>query len=87
MNNIGFGILCFGDDYYFKGTKEKIKELISLDYSVYIITDKPNEFQNSNDLINIIHYDRQVKSYHYKMLFQKLKYNQMFLLKEVKIQL
>mgnify|MGYP000554178804 CR=1 FL=1 len=28
MNNIGFGILCFGDDYYFKGTKEKIKEFI-----------------------------------------------------------
>ena len=71
MNNIGFGNLCFGDDYYFKGTKEKVKELNSLDYSVYIITDKPNEFQSSNNLINVINYDRQIKSYHYKMLLPK----------------
>lgn len=71
MNNIGFGILCFGDDYYFKGTKEKIKELISLNYPVYIITDKANKFQTSNELIHIINYDRQIKSYHDKMLLPK----------------
>ena len=71
MNNIGIGIMCFGDDYYFRGTKEKVKELNSLDYPVYIITDKPNEFQTSNNLINVIKYDRQIKSYHDKMLLPK----------------
>lgn len=71
MNNIGIGIMCFGDVSYFRGTKEKVKELNSLDYPVYIITDKPNEFQSSNKLINVINYDRQIKSYHDKMLLPK----------------
>ena len=70
MNNIGIGIMCFGDDYYFRGTKEKIKEFNSLNYPVYIITDKPNEFP-TNNLINVINYDRQIKSYHDKMLLPK----------------
>ena len=70
MNNIGIGIMCFGDDYYFRGTKEKVKEFNSLNYPVYIITDKPNEFP-TNNLINVIYYDRQIKSYHDKMLLPK----------------
>ena len=30
MNNIGFGIFCFGEDYYYRGTKEKIKQLLNV---------------------------------------------------------
>ena len=28
MNNIGFGIFCFGERYYYKGALEKIKEIL-----------------------------------------------------------
>ena len=31
MNNIGVGIFCFGKDYYFRGTKEKITNFLEVD--------------------------------------------------------
>lgn len=61
INNIGFGFLCFGDEYYFKGTKEKIITLIELGFMCYVMTDKPDYFKNFN--IFLIKYDRQNKSY------------------------
>ena len=31
MNNIGFGIMCFGDDYFYQGTNDKINEILRLE--------------------------------------------------------
>jgi hypothetical protein len=67
MNNIGFGIFCFGQDYYYRGTKEKIKHLLSVGLSVYVLTDKPEEFTD----VTTIQYDRNLKSYSDKMILPK----------------
>lgn len=67
MNNIGFGIFCFGEDYYYRGTKEKIKELINVGLPVYVLTDKPEEFSG----VTAIQYDRHLKSYSDKMILPK----------------
>jgi hypothetical protein len=65
MNNIGIGIMCFGDEYYFKGTLDKIKNIQNRGVSYYILTDQPELFENS------IRYDRQFKSYHDKIILTK----------------
>ena len=70
MNNIGFGIFCFGEDYYFRGTKEKIKQLLDVDLSVCLLTDKPEEFTLFPQ-VTIIRYDRHLKSYSDKMILPK----------------
>ena len=70
MNNIGFGIFCFGEDYYFRGTKEKIKQLLDVELSVYVLTDKPEEFTLFPQ-VTIIRYDRHLKSYSDKMILPK----------------
>ena len=67
MNNIGFGLFCFGEEYYYKGTKEKIKELLNVGLSVYVLTDKPEEFTG----VTVIQYDRHLKSYSDKMILPK----------------
>jgi hypothetical protein len=67
MNNIGFGIFCFGQDYYYRGAKEKIKHLLSVGLSVYVLTDKPEEFTG----VTTIQYDRNLKSYSDKMILPK----------------
>ena len=67
MNNIGFGIFCFGEDYYYKGTKEKIKQLLNVGLPVYVLTDKPEEFTE----VTVIQYDRHLKSYSDKMILPK----------------
>jgi hypothetical protein len=30
MNNIGFGIFCFGDEFYYNGTINKLNNLFSI---------------------------------------------------------
>jgi hypothetical protein len=67
MNNIGFGIFCFGENYYHRGAKEKIKELLNVGLSVYVLTDKPEEFTE----VTVIQYDRHLKSYSDKMILPK----------------
>ena len=69
MNNIGVGIFCFGEDYYFKGTKEKIIELTNRNIPVYILT---NETEKFNDyFVNVIEYTNEIKSYHDKLTIVK----------------
>jgi hypothetical protein len=70
MNNIGFGIFCFGEDRYYRGTKEKIKQLSSIELSVYVLTDKPEEFIEYPQ-VHIIQYNRHLKSYSDKMILPK----------------
>lgn len=70
MNNIGVGIFCFGKDYYFRGTKEKINELKKQNISVYILTDNTDSFISETN-VTIIKYDRHLKSYSDKMKLPK----------------
>jgi hypothetical protein len=78
MNNIGFGIFCFGDDFYFRGADEKINKIISDDFHCYILTDNTEYFTKKyeSNLLHVILYDKSFRSYHDKMLLPK------FILKE-----
>jgi hypothetical protein len=44
MNNIGFGIFCFGEEYYYKGTVEKINNILNGGYHCYILTENTDFF-------------------------------------------
>lgn len=68
MNNIGIGIFCFGDDFYFKGAFDKVIELREIGIPVYVLTDKPEEFP---DYILTIEHHRKFKSYHDKLILSK----------------
>jgi len=70
MNNIGFGIFCFGDDFYYKGTVEKIEKITSGGYNCYVLTENPDFFNKNHNSPNLhtIPYNRTFKSYADKML-------------------
>jgi hypothetical protein len=73
MNNIGIGMMCFGDDYYFQRIESKLNEFKERKIECHILTDKPNKFFGLTDYsnINIIPYDRLIKSYHDKIILVK----------------
>ena len=73
MNNIGFGIFCFGEKYYFNGTVEKINKIINEGYECYILTDDPDFFnlRYRQTHVHIFEYDRSYKSYSDKMRLPK----------------
>jgi hypothetical protein len=73
MNNIGFGIFCFGEEYYFKGAIEKVKHILNEGYHCYILTDTPEYFttRHSSSQLHVIQYDRNFKSYSDKMILPK----------------
>ena len=78
MNNIGIGIMCFGDVSYFNSTKEKVTNLKDIGIDCYILTDEPEQFTSSSDwdnseysCIKIIKYNRHLKSYHDKIILVK----------------
>lgn len=70
-NDIGFGIFCFGADYYYKGAYQKIKHIIESGYKCYVLTEKPENFQGIYTSLKIIPYYREYKSYHDKMILPK----------------
>lgn len=73
MNNIGFGIFCFGEEYYFRGTFDKIRNILNEGYHCYILTDNPERFTTkySSSFLHVIQYDRNFKSYADKMILPK----------------
>jgi len=73
MNNIAFGIFCFGDHYYFEGSIHKIKRLLEDGYSCYVLTDNIEYFNKyySTNYLKLIPYKKEIKSYHDKMLLPK----------------
>jgi hypothetical protein len=73
MNNIGFGIFCFGEEFYYKGTIEKIKNILNSGYHCYILTEDPGyiEQQISSMYLHFIKYDRSFKSYSDKLILLK----------------
>jgi len=73
MNNIGFGIFCFGEDFYYKGAIEKIEKITSSGYNCYVLTEDPDYFNKTHNspLLHTILYNRTFKSYSDKMLLPK----------------
>ena len=51
MNNIGFGIFCFGEEYYYKGTVEKINNILNGGYHCYILTENTDFFTTKPALV------------------------------------
>lgn len=68
--DIGFGIFCFGENYYYKGAYDKAQHIINSGYKCYILTEEPEYFKNIQN-ISIIPYYRTYKSYHDKMILPK----------------
>ena len=73
MNNIGFGIFCFGEEYYYKGAYEKIKNILNEGYHCYVLTEDPNQFKSkfTDTYLHVVKYDRSFKSYADKMILPK----------------
>ena len=73
MDHIGFGIMCFGEEKYFRGTVEKIDKLEELGYRTYILTDNPSFFFKRywGRKVDIIPYNRNYKSYYDKVSLVK----------------
>jgi hypothetical protein len=67
MNNIGIGIMCFGEDYYFSHIKSKLNQFKDRKITCFILTDKPDEFVGYPNVHTIL-YTRKLKSYHDKIL-------------------
>jgi hypothetical protein len=73
MNNIGFGFFCFGEEYYYKGTVEKINKILENGFHCYILTEDPEYFEKkyTSSFVHTIKYDRLFKSYSDKMILPK----------------
>jgi len=73
MNNIGFGIFCFGDEFYYNGAINKLNNLFEHGFHCYILTDNPKFFTEKycNNQLHVINYVRTFKSYHDKMILAK----------------
>lgn len=70
-NDIGFGIFCFGEDYYYKGAYEKAQQIIDAGYECYILTETPSYFKDISNSLKIIPYYRSYKSYHDKLILPR----------------
>ena len=75
MNNIGIGIMCFGDEYYFKHTQDKISNLEKWGFDCHVLTDCPEKLVTNKELgypnIKIIKHNRHLGSYHDKIILVK----------------
>lgn len=73
MNNIGFGVFCFGDDFYYRGTVEKINNILNAGYHCYILTEDTEYFTKkyTPSYVHVLEYDRTFKSYSDKILLPK----------------
>lgn len=73
MNNIGFGFFCFGDEHYYKGTVEKINNILNAGYHCYILTEDVEYFNRLyvNTFVHVILHNRTFKSYHDKIIITK----------------
>ena len=75
MENIGFGIMCFGKDLYFKGTEEKLKNILEKGYKCYVLTDDTEYFLKKfwGMGLELIPYKRNYKSFYDKVsLFKNI---------------
>ena len=73
MNNIGIGIMCFGDEYYFNFADENVSKIIQSNTHCYILTDNIDYFQKkyNSTYCHTISYNKEIKSYHDKIILIK----------------
>ena len=73
MNDIGIGIMCFGEQYYYDVTDNKLYTFLRRDIHCYILTDNPEYFKlkYNSHFCHPIKYSRDIKSYHDKLLISK----------------
>ena len=73
MNNIGIGIMCFGNEVYYNGTFSKIKNIIDNGIHCYVLTEDINFFKGkfNDEFLTLLPYNKFVKSYHDKVLIIK----------------
>lgn len=73
MNNVGIGLTCFGDEYYYDVTDNKLHTFLKKNIHCYILTDNPDYFilKYNTPFCHPIKYNREVKSYHDKLLISK----------------
>jgi len=67
---IGFGIFCFGRNYYYRGAYNKAKKILESNHNCYLLTENPNFFKDLSN-VHIIPYYRTYKSYYDKMILPK----------------
>ena len=73
MNNIGYGFFCFGEEYFYKGTIEKVNRILDEGFECYVLTENIEYFKTnlSDKSLHLIPYNRSFKSYHDKMILPK----------------
>lgn len=72
MNDIGFGIFCFGEDRYIRGAQNKVKNLLNNGFYCYVLTDSPEKFEEyTSPMLTIVRYYRTFKSYSDKLILPK----------------
>lgn len=72
MNDIAFGIFCFGEDRYIIGAQNKVKNLLNNGFYCYVLTDSPEKFDEyTSSMVTIVRYCRTFKSYSDKMILPK----------------
>jgi hypothetical protein len=76
--SIGFGILCFGEDSYFKEASEKVRSVLDKGYECYVLTDNRKYFEDQfwTPRLKLIDYSRNYKSYHDKLILPKFVLNE-----------
>lgn len=73
MNNIGYGFFCFGEEYFYKGTIEKVNRILDEGFDCYVLTENVDYFKTNlpDNSLHLIPYNRSFKSYHDKMILPK----------------
>jgi hypothetical protein len=73
MKNIGFGVFCFGEEYYYKGSVDKINNILDKGYHCYILTEDTEYFTKkyTSPYLHVFDYNRLYKSYADKMILPK----------------
>jgi hypothetical protein len=73
MSTVGFGITCFGDELYFKGTQHKLDNLLLKGHCCYVLTDNSDFFMQryQSQNLSVIDYNRNYKSYYDKITIVK----------------
>ena len=61
--------MCFGDDYFYQGTNDKISEILDFGFNCFILTDTPNLIYSK--YAKTIPYYKSYKSYHDKLILPK----------------
>ncbi len=71
MKKIGFGLMCFGEIYYHQCAIKKMEQILEKGFHCFILTDKPEYFENEIESDYIIPLTRSYRSYYDKLILVK----------------